>query len=67
MSALKVQADPLTGQIIRCAIAVHRELGPGLLETTYEAAMAIELEPEGLDFQRQALYPVNYRDRKIGE
>jgi GxxExxY protein len=42
-------------------------LGPGLLEGTYEAALAIELEIAGLHFERQSIFPVVYRDKKIGE
>ncbi len=36
--------DPLTEKIIGCAIEVHRVMGPGLLESNYEAALAIEME-----------------------
>ena len=59
--------DPLTERIIGCAIEVHRVLGPGLLETSYEAAMAIELESARLPFQRQLIIPVSYKGRPIGE
>ena len=61
------QRAPLTEKIIGCAIEVHRQLGPGLLEATYELALAIELELAGLKFQRQVAYPISYRDRIIGE
>src|SRR6266566_1291374 len=57
----------LTERIIGCAIEVHRQLGPGLLEGTYEAALAIELEIAGLHFERQSIFRVVYRDKKIGE
>jgi hypothetical protein len=43
----------LTGRIIHCAITVHKALGPGLLEKTYEAAMCIELDDAGLRYERQ--------------
>ncbi len=59
--------DPLTERIIGCALAVHRELGPGLLEGTYEAALCIELADAGLKFQRQVIFPVLYKGRNIGE
>jgi GxxExxY protein len=39
--------DPLTERIIGCAIAVHRVLGPGLVEATYEEALCIELAEKG--------------------
>jgi GxxExxY protein len=41
------EIDKLTEKIIGCAIEVHRVLGPGLLESTYEAAMCIELVDAG--------------------
>ena len=59
--------DPLTEKIIGCAMAVHRELGPGLLESTYEEAMCIEMADAGLKFQRQVIFPVKYKGRNIGE
>jgi GxxExxY protein len=59
--------DALTEQIIGCAIAVHRALGPGLMEATYEEALCLELTAEGLPFTRQLRVPVYYRDHIIGE
>jgi GxxExxY protein len=60
------EPDPLTGRIIGCAIAVHRALGPGLLERTYETALCIELTDEGLSFDHQREVPVAYKGRSIG-
>jgi GxxExxY protein len=54
-------ANQLTEQIIGASIEVHRELGPGLLESTYEAALAFELSARGLAFERQAALPVRYK------
>ena len=59
--------DPLTERIIGCAIEVHRVLGPGLLESSYESALAIEFEIALLKFQRQLVIPVFYKKRPIGE
>ena len=59
--------DPLTERIIGCAMAVHRALGPGLLEATYEEAVCIELGEERLRFARQVGVPITYRGRLIGE
>ena len=59
--------DKLTEKIIGCAIEVHRQLGPGLLESIYESALGIELEAAGITFQRQVGVPVNYRGKLIGE
>jgi len=61
------QINQLTEAIIRCAIEVHRHLGPGLLESTYEAALCVELEDQGLKYRRQLKFPVLYRGRRVGE
>jgi GxxExxY protein len=62
-----LQKDPLTDKIIGCATAVHRQLGAGLLESIYESALSVELELNSLRFERQIAFPLNYRDRLIGE
>jgi GxxExxY protein len=59
--------NAITERIIRCAIAVHRELGPGLLENVYEEAMDIECKADGLLVSRQFKVPVKYRGQTIGE
>ena len=59
--------DPLTHTIIGCAIEVHRELGPGLLEVTYEEALCIELTAANLPYKRQVRVPVLYKGHLIGE
>ena len=58
---------PLTEMIIGCAIEVHRQLGPGLLEQTYEAALCIELQNASMNFVRQPIFPVIYKGQPIGE
>lgn len=57
----------ITECIIKCAIAVHREHGPGLLENVYEQAMDIECSRNGLHLQRQLRVPALYRGKTIGE
>jgi GxxExxY protein len=57
----------LTERIIGCAIEVHRQLGPGLLEATYESALCIELNNAGLKHVRQPMFPVLYKGQAIGE
>ena len=52
----------LTGNIIRCAIEVHRVLGPGLLEGVYEAAWAIKLDDARLRYVRQRCFPLTTKD-----
>lgn len=51
----------LTWQVIGCAIEVHRNLGPGLLESTYEQCLAHELKLKGLEFRVQSTLPVLYK------
>ncbi len=53
--------DRITDAIIGAAIAVHRELGPGLLESAYEACLSYELIEKGFRVQRQKPLPVTYR------
>ena len=54
-------------QIIAAAIRVHRELGPGFLESIYEEALAVEFALSGIQFVRQKPVPLFYRDHQIGE
>jgi len=53
--------------VVESAIAVHRELGPGLLETVYEVALAHELRSRGLEVQRQVPIPIRYREIAFDE
>jgi GxxExxY protein len=61
------ELNRLTECIIGCAIEVHRQLGPGLLESVYESAMCIELDLAGLVYERQKVVPVVYKGHLIGE
>ena len=51
--------------LVGTAIQVHKELGPGLLESVYEAVLADELRGKGLEVRRQAPIAVYYRERRI--
>jgi GxxExxY protein len=51
----------LTGQIIAAAVEVHRELGPGLLESAYQACMCHELTLRRIDFRTEAALPLDYK------
>lgn len=53
--------EELTGQIIGAAIDVHRELGPGLLESAYEACICHELRLREIQFERQVPLPLTYK------
>ena len=57
--------DTLTEQIIGAAIQVHRELGPGLLESAYEVCLCHELSLSGLKIERQKIIPISYKDIKL--
>ena len=61
------ELNKITEKIIGCAIEVHRNLGPGLLESVYEKALAIELKSVGLKFERQRTLNVIYKNETIGE
>jgi GxxExxY protein len=60
-----METDKLTEKIIGCAIAVHRRLGPGLLESAYEECLSFELESEGLNVKRQIPVPIVYKEKKL--
>jgi GxxExxY protein len=53
--------NQLSHVIIGCAIEVHKELGPGLLESVYEEAMCYELSVAKLSFERQQRVPIKYK------
>jgi GxxExxY protein len=57
--------DELTEKIIGAAIEVHRELGPGLLESIYEEALCYEFELQGIKYQRQVPADVIYKGKVI--
>jgi GxxExxY protein len=59
--------NALTEKIIGCAIEVHRGLGPGLLEATYEEALCIEFDIAGLAYRRQVPFPILYKGKNLGE
>ena len=59
------ELNKITETIIGSAIAVHQELGPGLLESAYEACLVYELLQRGLSIQQQKALPVNYRGVKV--
>jgi len=58
----KMEFDELSRRMIGCAIEVHRNLGPGLLESTYRQCLACELSHAGVPFQMEVPLPVRYKD-----
>ena len=62
-----MDVEELIRKVIGAAINVHRELGPGFLESVYEEALAVELEQEGIRFEKQKIVPILYLGKKVGE
>ena len=60
-----MEFDKLSNRIIGCALEVHRYLGPGLLESTYEQCLAHELRLGGIPFKLQYSLPVEYKGIKL--
>jgi GxxExxY protein len=57
-----MEFDELSRRVIGCAIEVHRELGPALLESTYRQCLACELSHENISFQMELPLPVRYKN-----
>jgi GxxExxY protein len=57
----KPRANQLSRVILEAALEVHRELGPGLLESTYETCLCYELEARDISYQRQVSMPVRHK------
>ena len=60
-----MQGTSLSGSIIEAAITVHRELGPGLLESVYQSCLARELQLKWIQHQTEVPVPIWYRGQKI--
>jgi GxxExxY protein len=58
--------DDVAGQIVDAAIAIHKHLGPGLLESAYVAALQIEFNERGLACRQEVAIQACYRDRPLG-
>ena len=65
MEANNLNINELSSNIIKAAITVHRELGPGLLESVYQSCLALELETSRMSVQKEVPLPVIYRNQKI--
>lgn len=59
-----LEYEELTQTVIGAAIEVHRQLGPGLLEATYESCLCMELDDRGIPYERQVELPVFYKGRR---
>ncbi len=60
------QLNQITDKVIGCAIEVHKELGPGLLENVYQKALCIELELNGISYEAEKPIDVAYKNKEIG-
>jgi len=59
------ERDPFTEKVIGCAIEVHRALGPGLLESTYQQCLAREMSLNEIPFQLERSLPVEYKGVRL--
>lgn len=62
-----MEFEELTSEIIGAAIEVHKELGPGLLESTYERCLVHELSLRGIKTERQKVQPIIYKGLELDE
>jgi len=60
-----MEFDELSGKVIGCAIEVHKNLGPGLLESAYERCLSYELTAKGLRHEIQKELPIDYKGMKL--
>ncbi|MEZ4906857.1 MAG: GxxExxY protein [Saprospiraceae bacterium] len=65
MKITKTYINNLAYEIVACAIEVHKEMGPGLLESVYEECLTLELLERGLEVKRQKKVELQYKDKKI--
>jgi len=64
---MKDYLNKVSNEVIGAAIEVHRDLGPGLLEMTYELSLQHELRLRGYASERQLLLPISYKDMVVSE
>jgi len=57
--------NDLTGNVIGAAIEVHKNLGPGLLESVYEECLCIELKKKNISYERQKELPIEYKGTNL--
>ena len=62
-----MDVNTLSGKVVDAAIQVHKALGPGLLESTYERCLQQELLLRGIKVERQVICPIEYRGLKLDE
>jgi len=66
MKVTKKYINELSYKVVGCAIEVHKNLGPGLLESVYETCFVGELKSNGLIVNRQVQVPIIYKGKDLG-
>jgi GxxExxY protein len=61
----KTKCNELSNIVLGCAIEVHKQLGPGLLESAYESCLCHELTGKNIEVNRQELLPINYKGENV--
>ena len=64
---MDARIEEAANKVIGAAIEVHRQLGPGYLESVYEEALAVELTLRGVSFARQVVFALDYKGHRVGE
>ena len=64
---MDARIEDAANKVIGATIEVHRQLGPGYLESVYEEALAVELTLRGIPFARQVVFALDYKGHKVGE
>ena len=62
---LSPRTEVIASEIVDAAFSVHSALGPGLLESVYEECLAYEFSERGLQFKRQHVLPINYKEHLV--
>ena len=65
MNITKQHIDNLSYTVIGCAIEVHKQLGPGLLESVYEKCLEEEFRLRNIAYKKQLIVPINYKGRNL--
>jgi GxxExxY protein len=67
MEGIPMTENEIGARVVDAALSIHRELGPGLLETVYEVVLARELRHRGLSVERQVAIAIEYQDIRFDE
>lgn len=62
-----IEEDLLTKKVIGSAIEIHKELGPGLLESAYQSCLEYELKEAGFDVKKELFFPIRYKELVLNQ